>query len=382
MGSQGVVGNYQAAVVIQALVSRLVADRDSRETAVKILLRHRKTEGIAMVVVMIAIFVLALLAGGFAYSMKVETKLAMNSNNSGDLECLGRSGVEVARWVLAQEMKVPNTPFDAPNQVWAGGPGETNDPLAGFVMQNIKVGDGTIVKITITDCERKFNINSALNNEDLLQHALIMTGVDAADVTTIIASIEDWIDQDDDIHMNGAETEYYQGLNPPYRAKNGPIDDLSELLFIKGITPDIYSSNSVSTGLEAPKNMTRSGRLPTDQVAPVKLIDLFTPISNGKINLNTASATVLQMLPGADENYVNALIEAREIKPFTSVGEAAANTPNGRGMMNILQRFCTVRSSTFEAVVDVQIAQSTRRYHALLVRNSPTDVQILNFNWR
>ena len=38
-------------------------------------------DGIALIIVMISITVLAILAGGFAYSMKVETKLARNANN-------------------------------------------------------------------------------------------------------------------------------------------------------------------------------------------------------------------------------------------------------------------------------------------------------------
>ena len=38
-------------------------------------------QGIALIIVMISIFVLGMLAGGFAYSMKVETKLARNGNS-------------------------------------------------------------------------------------------------------------------------------------------------------------------------------------------------------------------------------------------------------------------------------------------------------------
>src|SRR3977135_3055213 len=112
---------------------------------------HRKPRGIAMVIVMVSIFVLAGLAGGLGSSMKVETKLAMNSNNSADLECLGRSGIEVARWKLSQQMKIPGTPYDALDQGWAGGPGDTNDPCAGSTMNDIQVGDGRI-SVKITDC--------------------------------------------------------------------------------------------------------------------------------------------------------------------------------------------------------------------------------------
>ena len=42
--------------------------------------------GIALVIVMISIFVLTMLAGGFAYSMKVETKLARNAYSEAELE--------------------------------------------------------------------------------------------------------------------------------------------------------------------------------------------------------------------------------------------------------------------------------------------------------
>src|SRR5580765_7876649 len=87
--------------------------------------KHEQS-GIALVIVMISIFVLAILAGGFAYSMKVETKLARNANSEAEIQWLGRSGVEYARWILAQQ-NLPavraKEPYDAMNQVWAGGSG-------------------------------------------------------------------------------------------------------------------------------------------------------------------------------------------------------------------------------------------------------------------
>src|SRR2546426_4935652 len=84
---------------------------------------HSSSGGIALIIVMIVIIVLGILAGGFAYSMKVETTLARRANFEPDLEWLGRSGVEMARYILAQQMTVPNEPYDSLNQKWAGGPG-------------------------------------------------------------------------------------------------------------------------------------------------------------------------------------------------------------------------------------------------------------------
>ncbi|MCB1127023.1 MAG: hypothetical protein KDM81_11035, partial [Verrucomicrobiae bacterium] len=91
---------------------------------------HRRQErGFALIIVMIVIFSLAILAGGFAFSMKVESRLAANNNSEGEMQWLGRSGVELARFVLSESFNRPKPA--SLNQIWAGGPGdltETNGP--------------------------------------------------------------------------------------------------------------------------------------------------------------------------------------------------------------------------------------------------------------
>jgi general secretion pathway protein K len=363
----------------------------------RIALKGKTNDGIAIFIVLVAIFALSAIAAAFAYSMKVETRLAANSNNSAELDCLGRSGIEVARWILSQEMKTPGVQYDALNQVWAGGPGETNDVLAGFDFDNIAsvAGlPGIIHRPQITDAESKFNINYIFGNEELVQHALINMGVDAAEVPNIIACIEDWIDTDDDTRLNGAETDYYQSLDPPYEAKNGPIDDISELLFVKGVTPDIFSSNAAPSAVQAARDATRSGVLPNAAVVTnaAKMVDVFTSISNGRINVNTASATVLQMIPGVDENAASQIIAARNVQPFQNLGEVVANTSlggasqgnasTGVSFASVINRYGTVRSAVFEVKVAVEIGMTKRTYYALLIRNNPADIQILNMHWQ
>src|SRR5208283_337244 len=111
----------------------------------------RKNSGVALIIVMLAIFTLAWMAAGLSYSMKVESRLAANADADRQMIWLGRSGVELARYVLAQEAAIPNEPYDALNQVWAGGPGglgETNGTLAGLSLDNYPIGDGSVsVKI-------------------------------------------------------------------------------------------------------------------------------------------------------------------------------------------------------------------------------------------
>jgi general secretion pathway protein K len=51
--------------------------------------------------------------------------------------------------------------------------------------------------------------------------------------------LADWLDSDDLTSSGGAETPYYQTLKPPYRARNGKLATLTELLLVRGFTPEI-----------------------------------------------------------------------------------------------------------------------------------------------
>jgi len=346
--------------------------------------------GIALIIVMISIFVLTILAGGFAYSMKVETKLARNANSESQLEWLGRSAVESARWELAQQLMIPQEPYDAMNQVWAGGlggAGTSNSPLADF-KNEIQIQDGGATW-KITDLESKANINVA--NEAVLQQSLLVMGVDAGQITPVINCILDWIDRDETPRIQGAESDFYQGLNPPYYAKNGPIDDISELLLIKGAADFYAAGDNPEVGQKIYNPLTSrfssSGvSLPSPAVG---LTNLFTPLSTGMININTASAEVLQLVPSITPEVAQAIVAARQgeddgsgmFGPYRNLGEVRRVPEVSLPMLAALQQFCGVRSSTFEVHVDAQVAGYHRHFVGVIGRNNPRDVQILSFYW-
>ena len=352
---------------------------------------RREPCGIALVIVMIAIFVLAVLVGAFAYSMKVETKLAMNANNGTDLIWLGRSGVELARYVLTQQLTVPGEPYDSLNQKWAGGPGGmgiSNSPLAEISLNNYQIGDGTVT-VKITDLERKININTA--DERILEQALTLVGVDASEIQGLTSAILDWKDPDEIPHINGAESDFYQSLDPPYYAKNKPFDDLSELLLVRGVTQDMYwgpaSTNHSAAAFQKTPRFGLTGAPPAYSVG---LVDIFTPLSSGRVNINTASLTTLQALPGIDENAAAQIIKLRsgpdgvdgteDDTPFNNVGELAmAVNPQ---LMPLLSRYCDVRSRTFDVQVAAEINGVKQTFHAVVVRNGPRDARILTFDWK
>ena len=354
------------------------------------LTRRRRESGIALVIVMIVVISLSLLAGGFVMSMKVETKLARNAQADPDLDWLGRSGIEVARYVLAQSANNPNEPYDALNQFWAGGFSGTNTIPPEINFQSMALGEGTI-SIKIVDQERRFNINVA--DEQILQQGLKLVGVDASAFGGITGAILDWIDADDDTHLGGVETDFYQRLSPPYNAKNGPLDDISELLMINGVTPEMFWGNHNPHGKSAVRNiLPGSSNHGLGQYA-VGLADLFGAISNPRINLNTASAEVLQLIPGMDENLAAGIISARagpdgtpgneDDMPFRSVGELASAVQGmDPGIIQQVARYCDVRSATFQVEVTATMGGLKRRYLSLVRRNNPQDVPVLQFYWK
>jgi general secretion pathway protein K len=365
--------------------------RRPRRSASFCIVHPSSQTGIALIIVMISIFVLTVLAGGFAYSMKVETKLARNANSESELEWLGRSAVECARWELAQQLAIAQEPYDALNQVWAGGVGgigTSNSPLADFKNQiEIKNGGATW---TIVDLERKANINIA--NEAILQQALMVIGVDAGQMTPVVNSILDWIDRDDNTRIQGAESDFYQGQNPPYYAKNGPIDDISELLLIKSAA-DFYGASenlpAQSGRMYNPLTSRFNNSGDFARTSSVGLTNLFTPLSNGKININTASAEVLQIIPTVTPEAAEGIVSAREgeddgsglFGPYRNLGEVRRVPQVSLPMLGALQQFGTVRSSTFEVHIDAQVAGYHRHFVGILGRNNPRDVQVLSFYW-
>jgi general secretion pathway protein K len=347
---------------------------------------------IALIIVMSVIVVLGIIAGGFAYSMKVETTLARNSNFEPDLEWLGRSGVEFARWVLAQQMMSPGEPYDALNQKWAGGPGSmnfTNEALAEISLQNNELGPGRF-SVKITDLERKININSA--DQGMLQQALNMVGIDVSSSATILDSIMDWRDPDDDPHLSGTESDFYLRQDPPYAAKNGPIDDLAELLLIRGITPEVFWGPKLSGGA-----LSMVGAVPRrpalgligSEIGPpeVGLVELFTPISARLVNVNTASAQVLKVALGIDDD--EAVAGILRIRAGFDGTEGTEDDMPFRNPMEIplpgfpaqmrsrLASVFTVRSATFEVQVDAEIGNARKRFIAVLRRNNARDIPLM-----
>jgi hypothetical protein len=223
----------------------------------------------------------------------------------------------------------------------------------------------------------------------MLQQTFMAMGVDAGQLTPLCGAILDWLDPDDDERVGGAETPYYVGLTPSYEAKNGPIDDLSELLLVKGITPDLYwGSASTNHQLGAILPQLNHLGLPAQQPSyAFGLADVFTPISTGRINGWTCSPYVFQAV-GLDAVVSQNLVELRNASSEDgapapmSILDAMVSAGLSRQAAQQLAGTFADRSSTFQVTVDAEIGGYHRTFIAILGRTSQRDVQLLNFYWK
>ena len=132
----------------------------------------------------------------------------------------------------------------------------------------------------------KVNINFA--DGPRLKKVLDYAGMPPESQQEIVDCIMDWRDADKDHHLSGAEDDYYESLDPPYKAKNRNLDSVEELLLVKGFKPEyLYGSNDIRP-----------------------MYDLITTSGDGSININTVSRDVLEMM-GTGSDVIDAIFKQR-----------------------------------------------------------------------
>jgi len=246
--------------------------------------KAKNENGIALLAVLWLIVLLMALASDFAFSMKTEVNATRNYKNDIEAYFLAKSGVnlalaEIIRPALYHSKKqdlgfIIGMPLEIQEGAQPAEGGENEEPSYEEPnREDIEIGSGT-VSYTIEDENGKIDINHA--SRVTLVKVLAQAGVPIGQERDIIAdSILDWIDPNDTHRLNGAESDYYKTLNPPYRAKNGPLETIEEMLKIKGITPELFYGSD------------------EDEEGNAGLAEFFTTYKVKQVNPNTMSPAVL-----------------------------------------------------------------------------------------
>ena len=127
-------------------------------------------------------------------------------------------------------------------------------------------------------------------------------GEDAdSQIDQLIAAWGDWVDLNDNAGINGAELDYYETLDEPYRPRNGKIETVEEILQVRGFN---------------------------EVFADIDLDAAFTLYTDDElVNLNLATVEAMQLLPGLDDELIEQILAFRQNNEFRGNGDVAQLVP-------------------------------------------------------
>ena len=283
----------------------------------------KNEKGLAFILVVWVLVLLIALGTEFAFSMRTEVNTTRNYKEDRETYFLAKAGIQLAMAELLQKASFHSiTPEKGyiigkpatsakdqeeaqPTSIFSqktedSNSEETEEEIYESVREDIPLGQGTIT-YEIDDENGKLNLNNV--SREILVKALELNGLEQGSERDGIAdSILDWIDPDDNHRLNGAENDYYLSQFPPYRAKNGPLDSLEELLRVKGMSKELLYGDTQYDEAEDKEGL-RPG-----------LMRFFTVYNTPFFNPNTASLEVLKASFPTEK--VQEILEAKEEKGF------------------------------------------------------------------
>ena len=223
----------------------------------------QRERGVALVIVLWAIALMAVLLGSFAMIAHTENLEARHVFDTVTARYDAQAGLERAVYELRNS---------DPGQRWIadGRPYEFDF-------------DGAHVSVELTDETGKIDINSA--DPLVLTSLFISVGVDFDRAESLTDAIQDWKDADDLPLAKGAEINEYKAAGLSYGPRNAPFQTVSEIQQVLGMDYDLYSR------IEPAITIYGSGGQPNAAYAPIE---------------------ALRALPNMTDDYAKQLIALRQ----------------------------------------------------------------------
>jgi general secretion pathway protein K len=303
--------------------------------------RRDNEKGIALLVtLLILVLVVALVHEVF----RIGTQSAQSGAYGRDsIRCilLAEGGTGAARIALRVDARANQ--YDTLDEVWSR------------AALPITLGDGD-VQVTLEDEERKINLNRIMlpngNAPDERRLAVFQRLLDTLGIDRAVAdAVVDWLDNDENPRVGGAESAHYLGLPNPYRAKNDLFDTIGELRLVRGVTAEVFE----------------------------KLLPFVTVSSSGMVNINTAPKEVLMSLSAGadlaeagaiDAKTADEIIAYREDHPFTTASQIGNVSPFLLDLYarTLIRNLVDVRSTYFHVRSSGDVGGTVRTIDAIGIR--------------
>ena len=308
----------------------------------------QRQSGVALITVLVVVAIATVLCVGMLRSQQQALEHAAGLFQQDQAWLYTQGAEEFVRDLLAEDLrsdKRRNRQVDYPGETWAR-------PFPPFPVE------GGMVRARVEDLQGRFNLNrlgaeTDSNGPANLIFRQLLKNLGLPD--NLGPAVADWIDEDNDPRpVDGAEEDYYTRLDPPYRIANQPLADVSELLLVKGFTPDI--------------------------VARLRPFVCALPVE-ATLNINTAAPDLLAALsPNLSSRASTELFNQRPAQGYGTVDEFLAE-PAFNGLASAekgrLREQLDVRTHYFELVADADIDGRHSILHAVMKRDDSGTLRVI-----
>ena len=293
----------------------------------------QRERGFALVITLVITALLVALTVQFIDDVFVETSSAHNYIDGQQASLMANSGVEGAIQLI--RLSLTGRTYTTLVDPWA-------KPL------QIEDEKGSL-RVTIEDESARINLNRTARDlgkaEDSFYFQAAARLFKRSGVTIdLLDALADWQDLNDDPLPGGAETAHYMKLKQPYKAKNGKLRTVEELLLIRGF--DMPSLARIK---------------PFVRVYPeAELAD------SNKININTAPREVLAALADdMSDDLARQITDYRITNPFKATGQLS-NVPGLESIASRLQLYTSVTSSLYRITSEARVGETVRTVEAVV----------------
>lgn len=277
---------------------------------------------------------------------------------------VARSAVELATELL----KVDEVDYDSARDVWALG------------SQRLQ-WEGRNLFLEIRDEESRLPLNLLPIEKDaepdrqaFAQALERLVTRNSLPGPTAVASLQDWMDSDDDVRNGGAE----QGAYPHLVVKNGPLDNVEELIQLKGWGPPQLPPpaplDPAGGRLEEYKTMLQGG---STGGGASNWGDFVSAHALGKVNANTAPKEVLACLDQAmSDSIVTELIANRSRNVLQNEEDLKKIPGIDKDLAFRLSKVMGYASQVFRVRVVVTSQEVPLEVEAMLERKSQEEIVV------
>jgi general secretion pathway protein K len=259
--------------------------------------------GVALIVVMLVLALLALVVTEFAHSARLEASMVRAYRDTVLARHLAEAGVQQGIREILSQSQIGAIDESGQLVFYRVLPGQTTPTrVPPLPRVRVPLGAGEF-SYRITDEASRLNLNAG--DQARLDRLLDALEIDRSQREIISDSVQDWRDGNELHRVHGAESDYYLKLPVPYRARNANIQDESELLQIRGVTPELYFGTGGRPGLGS----------------------LVTAVAVNAASLNAAPPPVLKAV-GLSDAEIEEVVRTRARTPYPTVPGRFA----GRGL--------------------------------------------------